>query len=105
MTLYGFLASLVWAGVGAYGIRHFVQMGERWITAKYRVPEEDPTVPSSAKLQIPDDLEAVALAESEPWAQDDLRAVIKEKFLELHTGDSGETWQRVRRAVGVGELP
>jgi hypothetical protein len=59
----------------------------------------------STAIVIPDDLEALALRESEAWARDDVRAVIKEKFRELDSGEAAVTWQRVRRAMGIGEMP
>lgn len=62
-------------------------------------------LPRRNQIQIPDDLEALAMNESESWARDDMRSVMKERFLELHNGDSDATWQRVRRAMGIGELP
>lgn len=57
------------------------------------------------EIQLPNDLDALASQESEAWAIDETRQAMKEKFLELHTGDSADTWQRVRRAWGIGELP
>lgn len=55
--------------------------------------------PVAGPVVIPDDLEALAMRESEPWAQDDLRDVIKERYRNLND------WQKVRRAMGIGELP
>lgn len=57
------------------------------------------------EIKLPNDLDALAAQESEAWAIDETRQAMKEKFLELHNGDSDDTWQRVRRAWGIGELP
>lgn len=57
------------------------------------------------EIQLPNDLDALAAQESEAWAIDETRQAMKEKFLELHNGDSDDTWQRVRRAWGIGEMP
>ena len=51
------------------------------------------------KKDIPDDLLALANLESEEWAKDDVLQDLRHKYAEL------EDWQRVRRAVGIGELP
>lgn len=64
-----------------------------------------PPKPSSRDIQLPDDLEAHVMTWGDEWARDDERGSIRAKYLELHTGDDTDTWQRVRRAVGIGELP
>ncbi len=58
-------------------------------------------------IEIPDDLEAVAMQETEEWARDNERQLIRERFVELAAlgGSENEVWQKVRRAVGVGEMP
>lgn len=48
---------------------------------------------------IPNDLEAVILAESEKWAQEELRQDIRDRYVAF--GD----WNKVRAAVGVGAMP
>lgn len=110
MTVYGLIAALAWAGVFAYAVRRAGEVSERWLAVAYRPApfvgessghsgERGATV-IPQKVEIPDDLEAFAAAESEPWAQEDMRQVIREKFHE-YKGD----WQKVRIAVGIGELP
>lgn len=54
---------------------------------------------------IPDDLEAHCAQWEDSWARDDERTNVRHKFVELFTGDAKETWQLVRRAVGIGEMP
>jgi len=54
---------------------------------------------------IPDDLEAHCGQWEDGWAREDERSAVRSKFVELYDGDAAGTWQRVRRAVGIGELP
>ena len=54
---------------------------------------------------IPDDLEAHCAQWEDGWAREDERTTVRAKFVELYDGDAAGTWQRVRRAVGIGELP
>lgn len=54
---------------------------------------------------LPDDLEAYVMQWQDQWAQRDERANIRNQYLEMHNGSPEQTWQRVRRAVGVGEMP
>ncbi len=63
----------------------------------------DPTVP--LQITLPDDLEAYANEWRDQFAREDTRSMLKQKFLELHTGNAEDTWQAVRRSVGIGEMP
>lgn len=64
-----------------------------------RTPENAPPV------VIPDDLEAWLNSWSDEFARDDQRGFLKHQYRELDRGDQAQTWQAVRRAVGIGELP
>jgi hypothetical protein len=67
-----------------------------------------PNVPretSKKDIILPDDIEAYVMGWGDTWARDEERGAIRSKYLELHTGDTNETWQKVRRAVGLGEMP
>jgi hypothetical protein len=101
MTVYGLIASLAWtlfAGVFLWRTERVIL--HIWNSAGDSVSRGTrQELKQGGRVEIPNDLEALALAESEPFAQDDVRAVIREKFAEL-----GE-WQKVRRALGIGELP
>lgn len=55
--------------------------------------------PITVPVVVPDDIVARALSESEPWAQDDLILLAKEKYGKL------KDWQKVRRAIGIAEMP
>lgn len=54
---------------------------------------------SRALEPIPADLEALIAEESAQFARDELRAEMRS-----HYAESGD-WQKVRRAVGIGEMP
>jgi hypothetical protein len=106
MTVEGLLASLVWSGVASYAVWRADTFATRFVAAKHQAFANANTTPTSrlvtpnrAQIELPDDLNALAMEESESWAQDDTRALIRDKFLEL--GD----WQKVRRVMGIGELP
>jgi hypothetical protein len=85
------LGTLVWAGVAVYGIWRIVPVLELMVPVR--------TTPAPAKVEeipiVPPDLVAVAMMESEPWAQDDMMRVIRERYNTF--GD----WNLVRAAVGV----
>jgi hypothetical protein len=55
-----------------------------------------PEIAAPDGVVVPEDLVAVALTESEPWAQEEMLKAMREKY-ELY-GD----WNRVRSAFGVG---
>lgn len=84
MTL---VESLVWAAVAAYGIWRLARALERF------APEPRPI--GAEEVAVPDDLAALALQESEAWAQRDAMRLIREKFAEKRD------WNLVRRAMGV----
>jgi hypothetical protein len=60
---------------------------------------------SGAEIILPDDLEAYLGTWGDEWARKDERAHIRSLFAEFNAGDDATTWQRVRRAVSIGELP
>jgi hypothetical protein len=127
MTVEGLVASLAWTSVAGYATwradllvakalalrstrdAERIASSERIASLRASAAAKDAAArrPINA-IELPDDLEAVALQESEPWARDNERQIMRERFQELQvqTGQSdAETWQAVRRAVGVGELP
>lgn len=125
MTLFGLVAALTWAAVAVYVTRLIVRTWKENVDlrahadvkiAAYRVNADEaiarlqhPEAPAReltrSDIQLPDDLEAYAASWNDRWAQDDTRQTLRQLFLDHHTGDTEATWQRVRRAVGVGELP
>ncbi len=98
MTLYGLLAALVWAAVAAF----FVRRIDRWVhlyLSLVHSPQE-----GAEPVEIPDDLEALALNEQGPTpestasVQDEIREGMLERFSKL------KDWNKVRRAYGVGSM-
>jgi hypothetical protein len=78
--------------VAVFAITQARAVAERWVTT-----QERPTPPKPlALVAVPEDLHALALNESEEWAQSDMLRVIREKF------EEHQDWNRVRRAMGVG---
>lgn len=49
-------------------------------------------------IAVPDDLMALALTQSESWAQEDTLKSMRERYAELRD------WQKVRFAFGVGRI-
>ena len=89
-----FLTSLVWAGVAVYAITQARAVAERWVATQERPAPVKPL----ELVEVPEDLHALALNESEEWAQVDMLRVIREKF------EDHKDWNRVRKAMGVGVL-
>lgn len=85
------LATAMWTVALAYAVHRLAVAWER--TAALRVPGL-PSPP--AVVEIPEDLLAVAMQETESWAQEEVVRAIREKY-ELF-GD----WNRVRSSFGVG---
>lgn len=59
-------------------------------------PPLPPEIAASEGVVVPEDLVALALTESESWAQEEMLKAMREKY-ELY-GD----WNKVRSAFGVG---
>lgn len=92
MTLYGFLAALVWALLGGLFLWRLDRFAHRWLAVARSDDGTDGTV------VVPDDLVGLAMNESEKWAQDSVLEAIKERYSKLLD------WNKVRRAMGVGEM-
>lgn len=85
------LSSLFWPAVAVYAIWRLAPVAERFAPGGVQplpVKREDEPMPP--------DLIAFAMQESEQWARDEARDLVRRKFVEY--GD----WNLVRRAVGVG---
>lgn len=91
MTVLGFLACLTWAAVAAFFVSRIDRIAHRWLdlTNTARQP--------SSTVEIPDDLQGLAMAETEKWAQDQTLEAIRERY------DRLKDWNRVRAALGVAE--
>ncbi len=116
------VASLAWSAVAGYAAWRadlWASVRERRLVRQLDDAKELVTAKADAETKaalkgrtvsnivLPDDLEAVAMQESEGWARDNERQLMRERFLELAPTAKGESdaWQKVRRAVGIGELP
>ena len=87
-----FLGTVVWAGVVGYGIWRMARVLDRF--APVHTTASSAAKPDDVAM-VPPDLVAVAMMESEPWAQDDMMRVIRDRYNTF--GD----WNRVRAAIGV----
>lgn len=86
------VAALLWPLVAAYGIWTVRDIAHRLVAQWQAVRKQ---AQAASELDIPEDLVAVAMAESEPWAQDDMMRIIRERF------GTFKDWNRVRAAIGV----
>lgn len=82
-------STVIWAAVTVYAIRQAVAVVDRIIPQKSK---EQPYV------SIPDDLMALAMSQTEAWAQEDLLRVVREKYEDLRD------WNRVRAAMNIGRI-
>lgn len=84
------VGDLVWAGVAVYAIR----------TIQHAWAHRAEATPSSGaeEVSIPDDLMALAMSQTESWAQEDLLRVVREKYEDLRD------WNRVRAAMNIGRI-
>jgi hypothetical protein len=90
-----FLGTLVWAGVAVYGIWRLAPVLEKFAPVT-------PVVASDLTrddIDVPEDLLAFAGQLQDPWAIEDTIKVIRERYLDLRD------WNRVRSAVGIGNMP
>lgn len=122
MTVEGLFASLAWSAIAGYAAWRADLRVSQWIASRETIgiaghvsaeriaelqwPQGEPrTLPKRGDIQLPDDLDAYVNQWNDQYARDDERNAIRERFLELHTGDSEQTWQKVRTAVGIGQMP
>ena len=93
MNGWALLGTLAWCAVcGSALWRAEVLLRAYWA-------QGGPTEPSvDTVIDIPDDLEAFALGESELHAQEAIREVVRSRYADL------KDWNRVRHAIGIGEI-
>lgn len=107
MTLIGLAAALAWAGVLIFVTLRAEGCFRAWLTTQTptHTPAPGLSGPSRTEIELPADLVAYVNGESELWAREDVQKAIQEKYLEHYVpGDPGESWNRVRRAYGLGEV-
>ena len=93
MNGWSLLSSLVWAAVALVIAWRAERIVVRWMAMTGKDPANPVDLPP-----IPNDLEALALQESELHAQESMREVIRERYAKL------QDWNLVRHAVGIGEM-
>lgn len=87
------LQAALWAAVATYGIWRLGNVAEAALAA-WR-----PVAPGDGELiEVPADLIAVAMQESEAWAQEETLKAMRERYETLRD------WNRVRAAFGVGRI-
>lgn len=86
-------AHVLWAIVAAYAVWRLAAVVE--LFAPVRASEAADAIED---VDIPEDLVALAMTHSEPWAQEDTLKAMRERYAEL------QDWQKVRFAFGVGRV-
>jgi hypothetical protein len=86
------LAALCWPAVAAYAIWRLAPVAEQFAPRAARAVVEE------APAEVPDDLVALALQQSETWAQEDTVKAMREKY------ELAKDWNLVRSAFGVGRV-
>lgn len=84
------LPHFLWAAVAYYAVTRLAD-----VVALF-APSANPSTVIPEAAEIPDDLMALALAEKEVWAQEEVARVIREKY-EMY-----QEWNKVRMAMGLG---
>lgn len=95
------IVALLWAAVAVYGIRQGRVLVDRWLTLTHPAPEVLPS-----QVEVPDDIVARAMQESEEWAREEVIKVARMRYAELRgTGVAeAQAWNLVRKAIGVGGI-
>lgn len=100
------IAAILWPLVIAYAVWRMAlgaeRIAERAIQAWAAHYPPPPAAPYDADVLptvvVPDDLLALAMTQSEAWAQEDTIRSMKERYIEL------KDWQKVRFAFGIGRI-
>jgi hypothetical protein len=95
------IVALVWAGVVVFALVRTEALIRHWLTLVY-----PPALPTEQDVEVPQDIMALAMRESEEWAQEEVLKAAKERFLKVKdtTMPDAQRWNLVRRALGIGEL-
>lgn len=83
--------AVLWAAVAVYAISTAKAL------AMLVLERRMPTIKPEEEVVIPEDLYALALSESETWAQEEVLRAIRESY------DTHKDWNRVRFGMGVGQ--
>lgn len=95
------MTALVWAGVAIFALVRLEALVRHWLALVY-----PPALPTEQDVEVPQDIMALAMRESEEWAQEEVLKAAKERFLKVKdaTMPDAQRWNLVRRALGIGEL-
>lgn len=86
-------ANILWAAVAAYAIWRWAAVADRWLDRTH------PTLPPAPEdTKVPEDLVALAMTESEAWAQEETIKAMRERY------ETCRDWNMVRSAFGVGRI-
>jgi hypothetical protein len=85
-------AHVLWTLVSAYAVWRLAAVAEQFAPRAARAVAEE------APVEVPDDLVALALQQSETWAQEDTIKAMREKY------ELTKDWNLVRSAFGVGRV-
>jgi len=95
------MTHLVWALVMVLLVERANRLLHRWLTLHYPVAQVE-----EHEVVVPTDLVALAMRESEEWAQEEVLKAARERYMKITDAAMPESqkWNLVRRALGVGEL-
>jgi len=95
------MSHLVWALVAVLLVERANRLLNRWLTLHYPI-----TPVEEHEIVVPVDLTALAMRESEEWAQEEVLKAARERYMKITDAAMPESqkWNLVRRALGVGEL-
>lgn len=82
----------MWAGVVLYAIHRAAAVAQLF------APASAEALLPPAPVEVPNDLQAVAMQEQAAWAQEEVLRAIRERYEEL------KDWNKVRSAFGIGQL-
>lgn len=92
---------LVWAAVVVFALVRTEAVLRHWLGLVY-----PPATTTEQDVEVPQDIVALAMRESEEWAQEEVLKAAKERFLKVKdaTMPEAQRWNLVRKALGIGEL-
>jgi hypothetical protein len=92
---------LVWAGVVVFALVRGERVLRDWWAHRY-----PPVALTEQDVVVPDDIVALAMRESEEWAQEQVLQTAKERYVKVQDASmpDAQKWNLVRRALGIGEL-
>lgn len=95
------ITAVVWAGVAVFALVRTEAVIRHWLALVY-----PPAVLAEQDVEVPQDIVALAMRESEEWAQEQVLQTAKERYVKVQDASmpDAQKWNLVRRALGIGEL-